>query len=213
METIRVLIADDHPLVRCGIRETLRGAEDIALVGEATRGDEAQRLCQELLPDVLILDLQMPGATATETVTFVRAQCPQTRVIILTAYDDEVYIRRMLMGGVVGYVLKDEISGAIITAIRSVVQGGTWLSRTVSDMLVTGRPHIQTKEEAFSLTERERQLLDGIARGWRNGRIADELSLVETTVRHYVSDLYTKLGVDSRSEAIIWAKERGFGIS
>ncbi len=213
METIRVLIADDHPLVRCGIRETLRGAEDIALVGEATRGDEAQRLCQELLPDVLILDLQMPGATATETVTFVRAQCPQTRVIILTAYDDEVYIRRMLMGGVVGYVLKDEISGAIITAIRSVVQGGTWLSRTVSDMLVTGRPHIQTKEEAFSLTERERQLLDGIARGWRNGRIADELSLAETTVRHYVSDLYTKLGVDSRSEAIIWAKERGFGIS
>jgi len=213
VETIRVLIADDHPLVRCGIRETLHGADDIALVGEASRGDEAQRLCRELQPDVLLLDLQMPGATATETVTEVRAHCPQTRVIILTAYDDEVYVRRMLAEGVMGYVLKDEVTEVVLTAIQTAMQGGIWLSRAVSDKLTTGKPHVQMRAEDPDLTVRERQMLDAIARGWRNGRIADELSVTEKTVRQYVSGLYAKLGVDSRGEAIIWAKERGFGAS
>jgi len=128
METIRVLIADDHPLVRCGIRETLRAADNIALVGEASRRDEAQRLCRELQPDVLLLDLQMSGATAVETVTYVQERSPMTRVVILTAYDDEVYVRRMLAAGVMGYVLKDEVADAIVTAIRTVMQGGMWLS-------------------------------------------------------------------------------------
>ncbi len=213
METIRVLIADDHPLVRCGIRETLRAADDITIAGEASRGDEAQRLCRELQPDVLLLDLQMPGATAVETVTDVRAHCPQTRVIILTAYDDEVYVRRMLAEGAVGYVLKDEVTEVVLTAIRTAMQGGIWLSRAVSVKLATGKPRVQMRAEDPDLTERERQLLDGIAHGWRNGRIADELSLTEKTVRHYVSDLYAKLDVSSRGEAIIWAKERGFGMT
>ncbi len=213
VERIRVLIADDHPLVRCGIRETLHGADDIALVGEASRGDEAQRLCRELLPDVLLLDLQMPGATATETVTEVRAHCPTTRVIILTAYDDEVYVRRMLAEGAVGYVLKDEVTEVILTAIQTAMQGGIWLSHAVSDKLTTGKSQVQMRAEDPDLTVRERQLLDAIACGWRNGRIADELSVTEKTVRQYVSGLYAKLGVNSRGEAIVWAKERGFGAS
>jgi len=104
--------------------ETLRGAENIALVGEVSRGDEAQRLCRELQPDVLLLDIQMPGATAIETVTYIRAHCSPTHAIILTAYDDEIYVRRMLAAGVDGYVLKDEITESVGSAVHSIMHGG-----------------------------------------------------------------------------------------
>lgn len=210
METFRVLIADDHPLVRCGIRETLRLAENIVLVGEASRGDEAQELCRELQPDVLLLDLQMPGATAVATVTYVHKYCLPTRVIILTAYDDEVYVLRMLAEGAAGYVLKDEITDMVVAAIHAVMHGGTWLSPQVMRK-VTSRQSRQEDAAEVRLTRRERQVLDVLARGWDNARIADALSLKEDTVRHYASSLYGKINVRSRSEAIIWAQRHGFG--
>ncbi len=212
-DIVRAVIADDHPLVLRGVRETLGAADDIALVGEASRGDEAQRRCGELQPDVLLLDLQMPGATAVETVTYVRANCPQTKVIILTAYDDEVYIRRMLAEGVTGYVLKDEATEVVVTAIRSVMQGGRWLSRRVLEQLTHVRADERTGGSEPHLTKRERQLLDAIACGWDNTRIAAEFCLGDQTVRRYISTLYSKLAVSSRCEAIIWAQKHGFGFS
>lgn len=204
METIRVVIADDHPLVRCGIRETLRGAENIVLVGEASRGDETQELCRELQPDVLLLDLQMPGATAVETVTYIRAHCPQARVIILTAYDDAVYVHRMLVEGVVGYVLKDEATEVVIIAIRSVVQGGMWLSRRVLDMLATGKPASASSGEAPKLSELEQQLLRCLMDGMRDKEIAQVVHLPVGTVRNELSKLYATLSVEGRLQAAKW---------
>jgi len=226
METVRVLIADDHPLVRCGIRETLRGTDDITLVGEASRGDEAQRLCRELLPDVLLLDLQMPGATAVETVTDVRAHCPQTQVIILTAYDDDVYVHRMFAEGIVGYVLKDEVTDGVLTAIRTVMQGGTWLSRRVLETLAmqqvpretsavklcsTGSHHDASPIPLtiVSLTRQQRTILRLVEQTLTNGEIAEQLCISQKTVKKHMEDIRKRLGVHNREEAACVARERG----
>jgi len=205
---IRVLIADDHPLMLCGIRETLHTAEDIMLVGEATHGDDVRRLCRDLLPDVLLLDLQMPGPTAIQII----ADLPPTvRVIILTAYDDDVYVRSMLAAKVAGYVLKDEVAEVVITATHTVSQGGIWLSRRVLERLMPGRSGPSDRLALPPLTNRQRQLLHLLARGWDTQQIAVALNLGEQTVRNYLSRLYAEIGVHSRTEALIWAWEHGIG--
>ena len=223
METIRVLIADDHPLVLHGIREILRVEDDIALVGEASRGDEAQRLCRELQPDVLLLDLQMPGATAVETVAHVHTESPTTRVIILTAYDDAVYVRRIIAEGAVGYVLKDEVMEAVITAIRSVIQGGTWLSHRVLDTLIAQSLPLEDAENlcassneplggistaaANPLTRRHRDVLGLVQQGLTNEEIAAQLCVSPGTVKKHLDDIYARLGVHNRMMAARVARE------
>lgn len=226
-ETIRVLIADDHPLILRGIRGMLGAADDIALVGEASRGDEVQRLCQELLPDVLVLDLQMPGATATETVTFVRAQCPQTQVVILTAYDDDIYVRRMFAEGVAGYVLKDEIADGIVTAIRTVMQGGTWLSRRVLERWAmrefpretsiveldpTGihRDASPISLTTAPLTRQQRTVLRLVEHALTNDEIAEQLCISQKTVKKHLEDIYQRLQVHNRMAAARVARERHY---
>ncbi len=182
--------------MRCGIRETLRSADDIALVGEASRGDEAQRLCRELQPDVLLLDLQMPGATATETIKYVQEACRATRVIILTAYDDEVYVRGMLAAGAMGYILKDEVADVIITAIKTVMQGAMWLSRRISVTLM-GQQASHVQEITPHVTARERSVLRLLAAGYTQEHIAIETQLSLRTVQRVVTILETKLNAPS----------------
>src|SRR5512145_495709 len=130
-DPIHVLLADDHPLVRSGIRATLTAAPDMLVVGEAIDGNEAQSRCLELQPDILLLDLRMPGPAPLETMAYLRKHCPQVKVVVLTAYDDDAYVRGMMAAGVAGYVLKDEATEAIVRAIRTVMQGDRWLSRMV----------------------------------------------------------------------------------
>lgn len=205
---IRVLLADDHPLVRTGLRATLAAVPDIVLVGEATDGDQAQQLCQALRPDVLVLDLQMPGPLPTATVTFVHACCPGIHVLVLTGHDEDVYVRGLVAAGVAGYILKGEAPEVLVHAIRSVVRGGTWFSQPiVRTLLQQTRPD---QAAAPELTDRERQLLRLLLQGADNARIAATLHLGEQTVRSYLSRLYTKLGVHTRSAAIIWARDHRF---
>jgi DNA-binding NarL/FixJ family response regulator len=206
-EQIHVLLADDHPVVRAGIRTTLEAETDIVVVGEAANGDEAQRLCSELQPDVLVLDLNMSGAPATATLAFAKTHCPRVRVVVLTAFDDEAYVQALIEAGVAGYVLKDEAPESLVAAVRSVVTGGTWFSQPVVTKLV--RASTRAGAAGPSLTEREDQILRMLARGWDNARIAEEIHLGEQTVRNYASRLYGKLGVETRAEAIVWAHDHG----
>jgi DNA-binding NarL/FixJ family response regulator len=209
VEPIRVLLADDHPLIRAGLRAGLAAEPDFALVGEAADGHDALRLCREHRPDVLLLDLQMPGPSAVETVTAVHECCPGVRVLMLTAHSEAVYVRGLVAAGVAGYVLKDEAAELLVDAIRSVARGGTWFSRPVVAKLV--QPHVPRATQEPSLTRRERQVLPLLAQGWDNARIASTLYLSEQTVRNYVSRLYAKLGVSSRAQAMAWAQRHGYG--
>jgi len=202
-DKIRVLLADDHPLVRAGLKSTLAAAKEIEMVAEATSGDEVQRLCRESQPDIVLLDLNMPGPPPHETVAYLSEQCPAVKVLILTAYDDDAYVRS-LATQVAGYVLKDEATETVVQAIYTVAQGGSWFSRPVVEKMV------RWQTEDPGLTEREWQILKLMAQGWENKRIAAEIELAEQSVRKYVSRIYTKLGVTSRAEAVVWAKERGF---
>jgi DNA-binding NarL/FixJ family response regulator len=204
-EPIRVLLADDHPVVRAGLRTTLVSEIDIVIVGEATDGDQAQQRCLSLQPDILVLDLNMPGPSALATVAFVQAHCPNVRVVVLTAYDDDAYVRGLIEAGVEGYVLKDEAPEALVQAIRNVVHGRTWFSQRVVTKIV--RASTRTTIAGPPLTEREVQLLRMLAQGWDNARIAEEMHLGEQTVRNYVSRLYGKLGVQTRAEAMVWARD------
>jgi DNA-binding NarL/FixJ family response regulator len=203
-EAIRVVLADDHPLIRSGLRARLEAEPDLAVIGEAADGAEAQRQCRDLRPAVLVLDLNMPGPPPTATVAFVQDHCPAIRVLVLTAYDDDAYVRGLLAAGIAGYVLKDEAPDALVDAVRSVARGGAWFSQSVVAKLA--RPP-QPVDAGPALTDRERELLDLLAQGWDNVRIAEELHLGEQTVRNYVSRLYDKLDVQTRAEAIVWARD------
>ena len=206
-ESIRVLIADDHPLIRSGLCTALQTEPDIVVAGEASDGDEVQRQCAGLQPDVLVLDLNMDGPPAVATLASVRELCPRTRVLILSAYDDDVYVRGVVLAGAVGYVLKDEAPEALVQAVRTVAQGGTWFSRSLVENLVLHAEHDQS--DAPPLTERESQIIQLIAQGWGNARIAEELCLSEQTIRNYVSRLYGKIGVQTRAEAVVWGRDHG----
>ena len=204
---IKILLADDHPLIRTGLRTTLEQETDLVVVGEATNGIETQRLCQELSPDILLLDLGMPGPSPTTTVNFILAQCPQVKIIMLTAYDDEVYVRNLVGLGVAGYVLKDEAPETLVRAIRAGLEGDTWFSRRVIDILARPAAKSDEVENEDHLTDREYEVLSLMAKGLSNNQIADALSVAEGTIKNHVVNIYQKLDLHSRAEAVAWAWE------
>ncbi|HBY97028.1 MAG: response regulator transcription factor [Ardenticatenaceae bacterium] len=206
---IRVLLADDHPLLRTGLRAALAPEDDIALVGEAADGREARRLAQELQPDVLLLDVSMPGPPAFETVAHVREHCPATQVLIVTAYDNPALIRGMLAAGVAGYLLKDEPNAVVVQAIRIVAQGGTWVSRPVLEVLVQPKSAGVVEEEAPTLTDQELDVLRLMVTAMGDAEIGQALKISERTVRRYLHSAYNKLKVNTRVEAAVRAVQLG----
>jgi len=210
MSGIRVVLADDHPIVRSGIKGALEVEDDIQVVGEASDGHEAQRVCEELEPDVVLLDLNMPGPKVTDTIAYVREKCPNAKIVMLTAHDEDAYIRAVMRAGVSGYLLKEEAVDTVVKAVRAVKKGAAWYSQTIAERFTQWQFGREPEIEEAQLTPRERDLLILVSKGWDNARIAGHLHLAEQTVRNYTSTLYEKLQVHSRAEAIVWARERGF---
>jgi NarL family two-component system response regulator YdfI len=212
---IRVLIADDHLMVRKGLRLMLEElGEDITLVGEAADGAAALRLIGEAQPDVVLMDLHMPGMDGLEALEHIHTEFPQVAVLILTIYNEDERMIRALRAGACGYLLKDisqdTLSHAICTAARGelLVQPQT-MARLLAQ--IPSRSFSPPPSECLlpELTEREREVLLAVARGYRSKEIAAQLAITPRTVGAHLTSIYTKLGVDSRASAVAIALERG----
>jgi len=202
---IRLLIADDHPVVRDGLRGMLANEADFEVVGEAASGAEAVLLTERERPDVVLMDLRMPGvdgATATAEIT---ERFPGTRVLVLTTYDTDADILRAVEAGATGYLLKDAPRERLFPAIRSAARGETVLAPTVATRLVN-RMRVPAEE---ALTSREIEVLGLVARGSSNADVAASLFISEATVKTHLLHIFGKLGVDDRTAAVVAALERG----
>ena len=204
---MRIVIADDHPLVRSGITATLLRSPDNKVVGEASDSEEALRLVASLKPDLLTLDLSMPGTIAPEDVAAqALALHPPLKILVLTAHDDEAMVRRLKKVRISGYLLKDEAPENLLQAVRAIEQGAVWISQSIAHKMMGLNA---TEDPVINLNARERQVLTQIGKGMDNLSIATKLNLAEQTVRNYASAIYEKIGVSSRVEAVVWARERG----
>jgi DNA-binding NarL/FixJ family response regulator len=206
---ITVVLADDHPVVRTGVKNELIRHADIEVIGEAVNGDDALRFTRELHPRVLVLDINMPGLRAARVVREVRSAEPSAHVLILSAYGDLEYVLAMLRAGATGYLLKEEDPSAIVDAIRGVAKGETWLSSSVASSLALSALRENGEKTRHELTQREKEVLVFVAKGSDNVRIAESLSISEGTVKNHITNIYDKLGVQSRAEAVAWAWQHG----
>jgi len=210
---LRVLVAEDHPVYRDGLRTMLDASTATELVGEAHDGAAAIRMAAELLPDVVLMDLQLPVRNGIEATRAILAEHPGIAVLILTMFDDDDSVFNAMRAGARGYLLKDAGGDELARAIDAVGHGGAVFGPGVARRLVAffaagGRP----RPEPFpDLTDRERQVLDRMARGESNAAIAHRLGISLKTVRNYASTIFDKLVVATRAEAIVRAREAGLG--
>jgi len=207
--TIRVILADDHPVVRSGIRNELERAEDIRVVGEASNGEEAIALVKKYAPDVLLIDIYMPGMKTRKVIQHIGTMQPAPYVAVLTAHADMESVMGMLKAGATGYILKDEAAKNIILGLRSIAAGGIWFSAAVTQTLVAYHVIGEVKLAEELLSHRELQVLELMSRGLSNPSIAEQLNIAEGTVKNHISHIYTRLGVRTRVEAVVWAWENG----
>jgi DNA-binding NarL/FixJ family response regulator len=207
--SIRILIADDHPVVRSGIRNELSRQQDIIVIGEALNGDDALRLSLETHPDVLLLDVNMPGLKAVKVLEALKKEADPCRVLIFSAYSDTGTVLGMMNAGADGYILKDDDPEMISFALRKVAQGERWLSAEIAVILERALKNEETGEIRLVLTNREREVLVRVTEGMTNRQIACSLNTSVRTVEFHVSNILKKLGVMSRMGAALWAKEHG----
>ncbi len=213
-EPLQVLVADDHPLFRDGLRALLASAPGVELVGEATTGEEAVSLAADLQPDVVVMDVQMPGMGGIEATRRIVRDGPNIRILVVTMFEDDGTVFQAMRAGARGYVLKGANYAEMLRAISAVGTGEAIFSPKIAVRLMDFFSSIRptTLPQAFpELSDREREILDLIAHGHKNTDIAHHLFLSPKTVRNHVSNILHKLQVTDRTEAIIRAREAGLG--
>ena len=213
MGSIRIVLADDHPVVRMGLRALLDSEPDIQVVGEANNGVEALELVTSLMPDIVVMDISMPEMDGMEATRRIRDSFPETKVLILTVHAQERYLFPVLKAGAAGYVLKSTIDTRLVDAIRTVAGGGVFLYATATRMLLEDYlGHLESsgsQDDYDSLSEREREVLKLCALGHTAAEIADQLSLSPKTVETYRTRVMQKLNMDTRSDLVKYALTRG----
>jgi DNA-binding NarL/FixJ family response regulator len=202
---IRVLIVDDHAIVRSGLAQLLDTTEDLELAGSTGDGDEAVALAAELRPDVVLMDLSMPGTDGITATARIVAQDPTAHVLVLTSFSDQARILDALQAGAEGYLLKHSEPEVILAGIREVVAGGSPLDPKAARVLLTNRrsPGPETK-----LTGREQEVLDMVADGLPNKLVARRMGISERTVKAHLTNIYQRLGVTDRTQAALWAQRQ-----
>jgi DNA-binding NarL/FixJ family response regulator len=214
MDRIRILIADDHQLFRDGLRALLTSDPEAELVGEAATGEEAIARAADLQPDVIVMDIQMPGLNGIEAVRQIVRASPHVSILMVTMFDDDPSVFSAMRAGAKGYLLKGAKHAEMIRAIHAVANGEAIFSPPIAVRMMeffnTMKP--AAPPQAFpELSDREREILGLIAQGYKNAEIADRLVLSEKTVRNHISNIFSKLQVADRAEAIIRAREAGLG--
>ena len=211
-DPIRVLIADDHIIVRSGLRLLLEAEPDIEVVGEALEGGEALNLVEKHLPDVVLMDIAMPGMNGLEATRQIKASWPQVNVLVLTMHRSDEYFFEMLKAGASGYILKGAETSDLIHAVRVVGRGEVFLYPTIAQKLVEDYLNLVQWGEGSgsSLSSREKEILRLLGEGYSTKEIAEELVISQSTVHTHRSNLMTKLGLSNRRELIQYARQRGF---
>jgi len=214
MEPITVLIADDHQFFRDGVRALLDGQPDMECVGEATNGEEAVRRASEEQPDVVLMDVQMPGMSGVEATRQIVSSSPQIRVLVVTMFEDDALVFAAMRAGARGYLLKGARHDDMVRAIRAVGNGDAIFSPTIAGKLVKYFAELQPGPSAQvfpELSSREREILALLAQGHKNAEIAERLVISPKSVRNYVSNIISKLQVADRAQAILRARDAGLG--
>jgi DNA-binding NarL/FixJ family response regulator len=214
---LRVLIADDQTLMRDGLQTILQLEEDIEVAGTAENGEEACRLAAELLPDLVLMDIRMPVMNGIEAVKKLRATHPDIKVLMLTTFDEDEYIVDALVGGAVGFLLKDIPTDKLLQAVRDAARGEIMLPSSVAVKLaarlsgsMSGRPSlpkVRKRSTDIKFTDREMSIITLMMEGRTNREIAGLLFMSEGTVKNYISTIYDKIGTNDRTQAVIWLKE------
>jgi NarL family two-component system response regulator LiaR len=202
-QTIRVMIVDDHAVVRSGLKAFLDAYDDLQLAGEARSGEEAVRLCAQIQPDVVLMDLVMSGMDGASATKAIRLTCPHTQVVVLTTFKDEAMIQKAISAGAIGYLLKDVQADELAEAIRLTNAGRTILSPEITQALVHGST--RGNQPGSDLSERELEVLSWMVQGLNNTEISNQMILSLSTVKHHVSNILGKLNVTNRAEAVAMA--------
>lgn len=210
MEVIKILIVDDHPVVREGIGAMLKREPDFRIIGEASNGNEALEKARELSPDVILMDLRMPEVDGVEAIKRIKTEKPDIKFIILTTYSDDEYIFKGIAAGARAYLLKDAPRDELFKAIRAVSRGESLIQPVVASRLLDKLAELSNKTSSVEmLSEREIEVLNLMAKGASNKDIADQLSITQSTVKTHITSIFQKLDVTTRTEAVTTALKKG----
>ena len=208
-EPTRIVVVDDHPLFRDGVVHSLAAEPDFAVVGQAASGEEALRLARDLLPDVVLLDIGIPGWDGLITAEKITTACPATRIVMLTVVEDEDKLLAAFKAGARGYVLKGVSARELASVVRATAHGEVYVSPSLAAGILVALTRGRPADPLEELTERELEILKLVGQGLTNREIGERIHLAEKTIKHYITNILQKLQVRSRVEAALLAARRG----